>query len=448
MSSRTPDLLSNIFSLDRRRGSELGGVSLKLGGNTATPHNEPAQRFAGRRTAIWQMHPSMHCSIVGTCLSAADLRRMLIKLGVTGAETADDHTLHKQGVALAAQPQEGGKFIQRALDRRHQTVIKQCAKANDEEAILRFWEDSRGRGEIPGAYWAVLSHPAATERVMRQAFGDVHMLSHIMGAANRADIRRLRQLEEENAALAGKLEVQQRRLREGFVARDEEIRQLTEKLERVAADLLHVPTGEEVASAALADLRGRFERADERREWLEMRAKELVLALAQSERERSLVETENAGLHNELERVETQLGSVLGEGGPPGLQPDDAATPLDLSGSLVLYVGGRAHQVPQLRAVVERASAAFLHHDGGLEHAAALLPGFVSRADVVVFPIDCISHDAMGTVKRLCRQSGKAFVPLRTSSLASLLSGLVRLRQRSAGTPEFTAPMPPATPAR
>src|SRR5215468_4402580 len=40
---------------------------------------------------------------------------------------------------------------------------------------------------------------------MRKAFGDVHMLSHMVGAANRADIRRLCRLEEENAALSASL---------------------------------------------------------------------------------------------------------------------------------------------------------------------------------------------------------------------------------------------------
>lgn len=57
----------------------------------------------------------------------------------------------------------------------------------------------------------------------------------------------------------------------------------------------------------------------------------------------------------------------------------------------------------------------------------ALLPGLISRADCAVFPIDCISHDAMGMVKRQCRLSAKRFIPLRTSSLACLLSELTAL---------------------
>lgn len=80
--------------------------------------------------------------------------------------------------------------------------------------------------------------------------------------------------------------------------------------------------------------------------------------------------------------------------------------------------------------MVENAGGEFLYHDGGIEHSMTLLPGLVSRADCAVFPIDCISHDAMGMVKRHCRQSTKPFIPLRTSSLASLLSGLASLEPK------------------
>jgi hypothetical protein len=106
----------------------------------------------------------------------------------------------------------GGKLIQKALDRRHAAAIRQFAKAKDENALRELWEEALKRGDIPGAYWAVLSHPAATEAIMRKVSGDVHMLSHMVGAANRADIRRLCQLEEQNAALSPKVEDQQLQL--------------------------------------------------------------------------------------------------------------------------------------------------------------------------------------------------------------------------------------------
>ena len=56
-----------------------------------------------------------------------------------------------------------------------------------------------------------------------------------------------------------------------------------------------------------------------------------------------------------------------------------------------------------------------------------LLPGLIGRAACAVFPVDCVSHDAMGLVKRQCRLSAKPFVALRTSSVPSLLAGLSTL---------------------
>jgi hypothetical protein len=85
------------------------------------------------------------------------------------------------------------------------------------------------------------------------------------------------------------------------------------------------------------------------------------------------------------------------------------------------------------RAWSERAGGEFLHHDGGIEHGAALLPALIGRAERVAFPIDCISHDAVATIKRLCRQSGKPYEPLRTASLACLAAALAAVGGAHAG---------------
>jgi Uncharacterized protein conserved in bacteria (DUF2325) len=426
MSSRTPDLLSNIFAngLQPRAATFPRGMipmkSREPGEASGEEFVPPASR---KRTAIWDMHHSTHCSIIGTCLSTSEIRRLLIKLGVHGAESASDHDLHKQGVTLAGQAQGGGKFIQKALDRRHEVAIKQFAKAPDEGALRQLWDDAVKRGDIPGAYWAVLSHPAATDAIMRKAFGDVHMLSHMVGAANRADIRRLCQLEQENAALSAKLELQQRQLRDGFVERDNKIRLLNEALGRAFAQAPacaeHASDDVRAAEAALIDLDRRFNREVTRRKRLEGRLEAATLALSQAERARQEAEDEHERLHRELSIVEAQIAGWLGE--------EQSALTLQLAGAQVVYVGGRAHHIPQLKAMVERAGGKFLHHDGGIEHSMTLLPGLISRADCTMFPIDCVSHEAMGIVKRQCRQLAKPFVALRTSSLASLLSGLATL---------------------
>ncbi len=111
---------------------------------------------------------------------------------------------------------------------------------------------------------------------------------------------------------------------------------------------------------------------------------------------------------------------------------DASATPsdpVDLAGTAILYVGGRANQIPQLRALVESSGGQFLNHDGGLEQSLGQLPGLVSRADVVFFPADCVSHAAVAAIKRTCRQTATPYSPLRSASLASLMAALRSLQQ-------------------
>jgi len=398
-------------------------ASDKAADSTADPF-EPLDDSRKGRTRIWDLNASLHCSIIGTCLSAPELRRLLIRLKVAGAETTGDHDLHMLGVLLAARPKEGAKLLQKTLDRRHELAINRFAKAKDAAAVCALWEQAMASGEIPGAYWALLTHPLTTDQMVRHAFGDVHMISHLVGATNRADIRRLRQLEEENAALADKLERQQAQLNEGFISRDKTIQQLTSLLEQRTAERRQDSAG---GADALAEIVRELERKrDEeiaRRQGVEEKLTELSDALAQSEAARTESERERSLLREELASIEGQVDAML--------QPDEDPTPmLDLSGVTVLYVGGRAKQVAQLRALVERANGHLLHHDGGLEQSTALLPGLVSRADVALFPVDCVSHDAMNAVKRICDQAARPYVPLRTSGLTCLLSALTTLAQR------------------
>ncbi len=104
------------------------------------------------------------------------------------------------------------KLIHKALDERHRLAVKKFERAKTEDEVRALWAEARAQGDIPGAYWALLTHPAATHALIREAFGDVHMLSHLVGAANRADIRRLSQLEADKAELEDKVQRQQRQI--------------------------------------------------------------------------------------------------------------------------------------------------------------------------------------------------------------------------------------------
>jgi hypothetical protein len=99
----------------------------------------------------------------------------------------------------------------------------------------------------------------------------------------------------------------------------------------------------------------------------------------------------------------------------------------DLTGKILLYVGGRTNQVPKLRKIAEERGAGLLHHDGGLAESSSSLARLALRADAVLFPVDCISHSAATAIKKICKQLGKSYFPLRRSgpsSFAALVQNL------------------------
>src|SRR5262249_42342493 len=122
-----------------------------------------------RRAQIRELHHSLHCSIVGTCLTTSELRRLLLRLNMKSAEGLDDHGVHQLGVMLASGPSVGAKQLQKTLDRKHKLALNQFARAKDSAALEALWDDALKSGDIPGAYWSVLTHPATTEALVKRA---------------------------------------------------------------------------------------------------------------------------------------------------------------------------------------------------------------------------------------------------------------------------------------
>jgi hypothetical protein len=379
-----------------------------------------------RRTRLADLSPTLHCSIIGTCLSTGELRQIVAKTKGRDLGDLGDHDIHGEGVRLAGRSDNAGKLVQKALDKRHQAAINRFAKARTAEEVTALWDEAKRAGDIPGAYWASLSHPAATDALVKAVFADVHMLSHLVGAANRADIRRLTQLEEEKSALERKLAKSQAHIQTS----DATIRQLDAALAAAAARENQrtdtaAPTEDDAEAAALRRLVGELEDRLRNEAARRLRAEEKLdqsrRREAEADQARAAAEERAAAVARELAALEAHLADDEAEA------DETATTPLPAGLATLLYVGGRPGQVHRLRQFADQAGIALLHHDGGVEDRPGLLAGLISRADAACFPVDCVSHDAVAAVKRLCRQADKPYLPLRSVGLGSLIAGLARL---------------------
>ncbi|WP_156921902.1 DUF2325 domain-containing protein [Azorhizobium doebereinerae] len=376
----------------------------------------------GRRERIWELSSNLHCSVIGTCLSSAELRQYFAKLKDPRAKTASEHEIHSLAVHGAGQRDLPGKLLNKMLDRRHESSIRRFSKAATLDEVRALWRDCLAKGDIPGAYWAVLTHPLTDRALVREAFGEVHMLSHLVGMSNRADIARLRELERDLGARDEKLTRQESRLQE--MAQDRaalrrDVQQLQADLKRALAQNIvpaPVPDNVQALNKRLADEQAHAAALAER-----LAARDEALAVGAGR----IVELERqvGALEQEVRALEAALPGAATA--MHGMEPD--ADGPNLEGRRLLYVGGRPKQVEQVRALVERLGGVLLAHDGGVEETTALLPGLVSQADRAFLPVDCVSHLAASQVKRLCREAGKPFQPLRTASLASFAAALAGL---------------------
>ena len=368
-----------------------------------------------RRRRIWDLGESLHCSIIGTCLTTDEIRRLLRKIRL-GPPDATDHALHGFAVCLANRQDVGSKLLNKALDDRHRTAIRRFDAARDIGSLRALWRAATDAGDVPGAYWAVLTHPAADQTLITEAFGHVHMLSHLVGASNRADIRRLALQEHEIASLRDTVERQQRRLRDEITERDARIRHLQDLLAtRTIREVEASPATADETERLITDLRRRLAIQEDRVRTAEDRRRTLESDLA-TERGRTADLTDEVnGLRCEIAIAEAVIGH---EDPAAGISVRDPSIP-----GTVLYVGGRSGQTQALRQAAARIGIELLHHDAA--QGAALLPGLVGRADLVVFPVDCVSHESALAVKRLCRQLGRPFRPLRSTGTSSLLAALL-----------------------
>src|SRR5262245_41566576 len=313
----------------------------------------------GKRLKLWELASNLHCSVIGTCLDTAELRRLVSRCVEGGVSKESDHVVHGEAVLMAGQKSDAAKLLHKALDSRHEATIKAFDEARDAVEIGSLWERAKRGGDIPGAYWAILTHPATTDDLMRSVFGDVHMLSHLVGSANRAEIGRLAALEQENAELELKVYKQQDQLREVIAARDEAIKRVEAATISKSSSVASDADENAALRARVVELRERISVETGRREQAERRLEKEHTVLSETAAAlRQAVEREHL-LRERLEAAEMQMTLEASDG--------VCTAPVDLGGTRLLYVGGRTSQIHHIRAVAEQANAKFVHHDGGTE---------------------------------------------------------------------------------
>lgn len=395
-----------------------GGSHPVQGSGPADPVEATDEAGKAGRVRLADLDTHLHCSVVGTCLTDAELRKVVgafVDLG-----DASELQVHHEAVRLAGTHAQAARALHKALDRRYDPVVKRFAKARDEHAIETLWHDCLRRGEVPGAYWAVLSHRHTGPSLRQHVFGEVHMLSHLMGTSTRTDIRQRVALEADNATLRAQLEQLQGRYHRLVDSHD--------RLEQ-AHQLLAVAS--KAARERLASLASPGAPREQDASWVALQTEQRERAEStalHTAGENQRLREDLAHMHAELQRLADEVQASNTQWHHLLDADSDTASPVvsRLRGLRILYVGGRPSSAVAIREFVERAEGELRRHDGGLEDRKGQLASAIAWADRVMFPVDCIDHDSATNLKHQCTRLGIPFTPLRTASITSFIAGLAQ----------------------
>ena len=101
------------------------------------------------------------------------------------SETATEYEVHNYFVHRAEAPDRLAQLMHKALDAKYRAGIRASQQAQCVADLEEFWSDALAKGDIPGPYWALMTHPLTSEALLVRAFCHTDALSHFIAHGSR-----------------------------------------------------------------------------------------------------------------------------------------------------------------------------------------------------------------------------------------------------------------------
>ncbi len=402
------------------------------------------QPVGSRRQRLWELSSSAHCPVIGVCVPMDTLRRIASKL-LVGVAALDDYPLHVEAVAHSKRRSPLAEALQRALDQRFVSALRQTAALKTTDSLAAWWQqhstqarcNTRNSIELPGALWATLTHPRCDSLLSDKVLGEVHMIQHHVGVAQRTDQAQLTESTQQAADLKRELQTLQQRAQKqaseharAGVQQQAQLMQLRCDVMSRDTQLAALQDDLQTLRASTPQLKSRIDLTRESdRQKNRIVDLERALTQAKDQVQIQVSATEEAlaafALHRAASACDAPQNQPLGENTSSAKADEPVTT---LSDRAVLCVGGRPASVPLYRHIVEKTGGRFLHHDGGEQESQTRLDATLAAADLVICQTGCISHGAYWRVKDHCKRHGKPCVFVENPGSASLRRALAEFQ--------------------
>jgi hypothetical protein len=374
------------------------------------------------RFPIWKVNHFFKCPVVGMCITLAEQKRLLKKLGLL--EKSDGpFEMHETLVASLDRENRLSRRVDNLLERKfgkRATVLLQI----DEPSFLAEFKAALESGAVEAHLWVTAVRPDLSIAIRRAVFGDIHMTMHWNGEQLMQFKRKLSRQQQD-------MERMQRRITELFRQRRELKREVNgHKQEKNELKTALAAERREKAQLQQAAPASPCPRCVENREPIdpamlrEMDSLRMQLDLAK--RQIISFEEKNRKLSLRLKQehkinrhVRQETRNIIAEMTAMN-RCDESCPSFDLCKKRILVVGGVTRMEALYRDLIEGSNGVFEYHDGYVNKGARGLESQLKRADMVLCPVSCNSHAACSIVKNLGKKHNKTVHILANGSLSAV----------------------------
>ncbi|MEA4924414.1 MAG: DUF2325 domain-containing protein [Syntrophomonadaceae bacterium] len=377
-----------------------------------------------KRKRAWEIPSDLFCSVCGTCLDLDEQRMILKKLNINH-KTLSDHEIHAFMVQGLYSENKISRRLDSHLNDKYSYEISEFGKY-DEDHFMKVWQEQVKSGDICGLYWAAVTHQGLSEKAMHRFFCDVHMMSHLNGGKTRQEKSEYERMLRVKSELLDKLRQEKKKskgLAKELALLEKNYRTLTTKLQSLET----TPPG----SQDLPKVNSPIDRLAQENRDLNAKLKQTEHDLSDClelvhnfEKEKERLESDlrvqkenNMQLYNEIDSLIRSLSWDKQE----CLQNECCS---GLCEKRVLIVGGLTKLRSFYRDLIENLGGNFEYHDGYLRSGERELEGLIKKSDIILCPVDCNSHGACLSVKKICNRIKKPYQMLPSSSLSSISQAL------------------------
>ena len=371
---------------------------------------------------FWEIEDGFKCPVAGMCMTLTEQRNLLkkTKMNVKGAS---DFDIHEAIVACSDDENRVSRRAQRLLQRKFGKKAEELLKL-DYDAFFESFKAADAAGDHAAALWATAIHPALPLNIKREIFGQIHMSMHYSGEERLKMNRKLacREDELEDLQRSNKEIAQQKRglekelqdLKQSHAGLKNALIAMEKELERVKKAQLN----ENMQSQAV--------KAEEEHRFLKTEMKGLYDCNKRQQRQIEALKKKNSRLASSLgyqgelnRRIRRETGTIIAELIAKN-RCDQSCPSFDLCQKRILIVGGMSRMESMYRELIEASGGIFEYHDGYMKKGSRQLESRLRRADVVLCPVNCNSHNACSAVKRLAKKHQKPLHMLANSSLQAI----------------------------